>query len=464
MNENKDIPTSWEYLKLGELCEVITGTTPPKNDLSNYGKDIPFVKPPHLQDKLIEDMDEKLSIRGAQRARVVPSNTVLVTCIGNLGRTGLTRVKSAFNQQLNAILENEFIIGKYIFYQAQSSKFRTQLEDLSSATTVSIVNKSKFSTIEIPLPPLPEQHRIVAKIEELFSSLDKGIESLKTAQQQLKVYRQAVLKWAFEGKLTKSTLRQAQGTVMPVVEPVETTFPKEDSLPKGDALSLPKGWKKVNLGELCEVKDGTHDTPKYIENGIPFITQKNIKESGLTFNNVQCITDDDHEKYYRRSNVTYGDILISMIGANRGMCCIVNDKRIFSIKNVGLIKENDNNIFSFYLLYFLKSINAKNYVKSLSKGGAQEFIGLTELRKFPILLAPIPEQKAIVAEIESRLSVCDKIEETIEQSLQQSESLRQSILKKAFAGKLVPQDPNDEPASQLLERIRAGKEALKKKK
>ena len=111
MIDKEDIPKDWKWVKLGDLCEVVTGTTPPKADSNNYGNDIPFFKPPHLWDGIIHDTDEKLSSIGASKARVVPPNTVLVTCIGNLGRTGFVKTTAAFNQQLNAILENEFISG-----------------------------------------------------------------------------------------------------------------------------------------------------------------------------------------------------------------------------------------------------------------------------------------------------------------------------------------------------------------
>jgi type I restriction enzyme S subunit len=188
---------------LKEVCEVVTGTTPPTADKSNYGSSIPFFKPPHLWDSLISETEEMLTNTGALKARVVPPNTTLVTCIGNLGRTGLVKKKAAFNQQINAILENDILTGKFIFYQAQSPNFKNQLEKLATGTTVSIVNKGNFETIYICIPPLPEQQAIVAKIEELLSELENGKQQLLIAQQQLKVYRQSLLKWAFEGKLTK---------------------------------------------------------------------------------------------------------------------------------------------------------------------------------------------------------------------------------------------------------------------
>lgn len=112
--DNK-LPKDWKWVRLKDICEVVTGTTPPKSDMSNYGNEIPFFKPPHLWDGLISSTDEMLSSKGATKARVVPPNTVLVTCIGNLGRTGFVKKEAAFNQQINAILENDKIDGKYIF-------------------------------------------------------------------------------------------------------------------------------------------------------------------------------------------------------------------------------------------------------------------------------------------------------------------------------------------------------------
>jgi type I restriction enzyme S subunit len=302
------------------------------------------------------------------------------------------------------------LINKFLFYYLVRKKFRNEAEfNMTGAVGQRRVPKRFLDETSIPLPSIEVQQHIVFKIEELFSELDKGIEQLKTAQQQLKVYRQAVLKWAFEGRLTNENVKDNE---------------------------LPEGWKRISLREISDVRDGTHDTPKYVDKGIPFVTQKNIREFGLNFSDVKYISREDHEKFYKRSNVAFGDILISMIGANRGMSCIVNDKRIFSIKNVGLIKHSIS-ISSSYLLYFLKSPFAWNYIKALSKGGAQEFVGLTELRKYPIIYCPSEPQEKVVQKIENRLSVADKLEETITKSLKQAEAIRQSILKKAFEGKLI---------------------------
>ena len=155
----------------------------------------------------------------------------------------------------------------------------------------------------------------------------------------------------------------------------------------------------------------------------------------MSFDDIRFIAESDHAKYYKRSNVAFGDILISMIGANRGMACIVDDKRVFSIKNVGLIKSSEN-INQEYLLYYLKSHQSKKYIDFASKGGAQSFVGLTELRKFPIPLASKDEQGAIVGRLEALSAETKRLEEIYQSKLDALEELKRSVLGKAFAGEL----------------------------
>jgi type I restriction enzyme, S subunit len=405
------LPKGWKWDKLGKVCEVITGTTPPKSDPSNYGNDIPFFKPPHLWDGIIDDTEEKLSFKGAAKARLVPANTVLVTCIGNLGRTAILKKEAAFNQQLNAILENEAISGKYIFYQAQSPLFKKQLEKLATGTTVSIVNKGNFETIDISISPKEIQQQIVSKIEELFSELDKGIEELKTAQQQLKVYRQAVLKWAFEGKLTNEDVKDG---------------------------ALPEGWERVKIEDMASV--GTGATPlkskkEYYKNGnIAWITSGALNEEY-----VKEATDYVTETALKESNLSIypkHTLLLAMYGEGktRGKC---SELLIDACTNQAIaaisFEKHDNRVKPYLKYYLLKNYND---IRMLSSGGVQPNLNLGIVKKTIIPFPPFDEQEQIVQEIESRLSICDKIEETITASLKQAAALRQSILKKAFEGKL----------------------------
>lgn len=418
MSEESNIPKHWQVKTLSEIGRCVTGTTPPKNDSNNYGNDIPFVKPPQLFDKQISDAPERLSKKGADLARILPANSVLVTCIGNLGRTAINKIPVAFNQQINAIIPSEKIEGRYLFYQAQSHNFRKQLDELSSATTVAIVNKGKFETIKIVISPLSEQQAIVSKIEELLSDLENGKQQLQIAQQQLKIYRQSLLKWAFEGKLT--TVRAGRD------------MSKKDG-------ELPEGWKWVKLEDIASV--GTGATPlkgqgKFYEGGnIPWITSGALNEEYVTE-----AKDYVTETALSETNLTVypkNTLLLAMYGEGktRGKCSELlmeacTNQAIASIHN--LHKER---IIKNYLKLFLQ----KNYndIRMLSSGGVQPNLNLGIVKKTLIPLPTIEEQQHIIDESESKLTVCNKIEQIINQSLQQAETLRQSILKKAFEGRLI---------------------------
>jgi type I restriction enzyme S subunit len=178
----------WKKTTLGEAFITVTGNTPPKNNANFYGGFIPLVKPPELCDGPIDAAEDGLSVSGAAVARTLPPRSILVSCIGNLGKIELNTVEVAFNQQINAILPDESkAIPEFMFFQVLSPAFKTQLELQASGTTVSIVNKSKFNNIGIVLPPLPEQQRIVGILDNAFD----GIATAKAnAEQNLRNARE----------------------------------------------------------------------------------------------------------------------------------------------------------------------------------------------------------------------------------------------------------------------------------
>lgn len=370
---------------------------------------------------------------------------------------------------------------------------------------------SNYSQLPISLPPLPEQHRIVAKIEELFSSLDKGIESLKTAQQQLKIYRQAVLGKAFEGTFTKEWIKlNSSENANTEVEAIKAKREKiyrvkidqwtlDCQVAKVKNTKKPNKPKKPYTGssisqEEKEVYTGIRnswalirfiDLIKYEEDALKrgpfgsaikksfFVTSGyKVYEQQNAINNVSTlgkyyITEEKYNELIGFS-VKPGDYIVSCSGTI-GKIMKLPENCDPGVINQALMKIrlDEELMESKYFLYLFRAeIFQRRILKGTRGTGMQNLAGIDEIKDLIIPLPPKKEQIAIIQEIETRLSVCDKLEESITQSLWQAEALRQSILKKAFEGKLVPQDPNDESASVLLERIRAerGKKAAIDKK
>lgn len=388
--------------------------------------------------------------------------------------------------------------SKFSYYLLKSLR----LKQFETSTAVPGLNRDDAYRLDILLPPLNEQKRIVAKIEELFSELDNGIASLKTAREQLKVYRQSILKHAFEGKLT-AKWREENANKLESPEQLLARIQKErearyqqqleewkvavkeweakdkegkkpskprplkafGSLPENMNSILPvlpKTWQWGKLGILTTcVEYGT--SAKSSESGlIPVIRMGNLQNGKIDWVDLVYSSDQEEiEKYLLKPNDvlfnrTNSPELVGKTAKYRGEQPAIFAGYLIRINQIDSIANSD------YLNYFLNSHIAKQYGNTVKTDGVnQSNINGEKLQNYPFPFCAVEEQAKIVEILEGKLSLTESNIQEIEFQLAKAESLRQSILKKAFSGKLVPQDPNDEPASKLLARIWAEKEQQK---
>ncbi|WP_458627996.1 restriction endonuclease subunit S [Winogradskyella sp. PC D3.3] len=293
-----------------------------------------------------------------------------------------------------------------------------------SGTTRLKLTQGKLKQIPIVLPPLVEQKAIVKKIEALFSSLDSGIADLKKAQDQLKIYRQAVLKKAFEGEFSINKLGEV----------AEVKRGKSKHRPRNDKSLFGGKYPFIQTGEIRATNGGT--ITKYNNT----YSEKGLAQSKLWPKGTLCLT----------------------IAANIGETAFLGFDACFPDSVVGII-PNDELLNSKYLNFYIQKI--KEEMDSKASATAQKNINVRILDALEIPIPTLKEQHQIVQEIESRLSVCDKVEKDLADSLEKAQALRQSILKKAFEGKLLSEEeiaackahPDYEPASVLLEKIKEEK-------
>jgi type I restriction enzyme S subunit len=368
--------------------------------------------------------------------------------------------------------ESRHLSSKYLLYRLLSKdfvKYASQNVSGVQHPRVSFTVLSKFETL---LPPLAEQHRIAEMIEELFTKLDAGVEELQQAKARIKQYRQSVLTHAFTGKLTAQWREKHIDQLEPALA-LLTIIDERRGKTRGarykpissDSESahydIPQLWSWVSLQNVFDViTDGDHQPPPQTDTGIPLLVIGNIRSGKLDFSDTRYVSESYYNEILESRKPRKGDILYSVVGSF-GIPAFVDTDDEFCVQRHLAILKPSVEVNTKYLLFVLKSSFVFNQADKCSTGTAQKTVPLTGLRAIKIPLPPRMEQDILAAEIERHFSIADKAEEVIDKSLRQAETLRQSILKKAFEGRLVPQDPYDEPASDLLERIKEEKEKLK---
>jgi len=405
---------------------------------------------------------------------------------GSIGSTGFHVIRS------------NVVDPKLMYYLVQSRDFIDKMCEKVQGALYPAVRPKDITSYIFNLPSsLERQRKIVAKIEELFSELDNGIAALKTAREQLKVYRQAVLKHAFEGKLTakwreeninklespeqllariqqerearyqqqldewKAAVKAWEANGKEGKKPGKPSTPPETKPVSTSDFEIPSEWIVSELGSIAyeSVLGKMLDKQKNIGEERPYLGNINVRWGTFKIDEVKTMKIEESE--IARYSLVNGDLVICE-GGEPGRCAVWSgeDGVIFIQKALHRVRFTESYLPKFAFYYLTYSVPLERVVKHFTGTTIKHLTG-TGLNKVQLPVCSADEQNEIISIIESKLSEIDALDSELEVQLAKAETLRQSILKKAFSGKLVPQDPNDEPASELLARIRAEKSQQK---
>ena len=403
------LPTDWEVVTMADIADgkngIVDGPFGSNLKLSDYIDDaingVPVLTTKNLNGDYSASSVRYISkekFETLKRSAVFPGD-IIVAKIGSIGKCGIYPMDqrtALIPANLLKITLKPDIDRKYVYYYIQSSGFQKRIKAIATATAQPAFNVTKFRKLPFPLPSLYQQNCIVSRIEELFSELDNGVETLRKTKQQLAVYRQAVLKDTFSGC-----------------------------------------DKQVSVSSVCtHVTDGDHMPPPKAASGIPFIMISNIDGNKIDFSQTAFVGRDYYENIDSKRRPQVGDVLYSVTGSF-GIPVLVDFEKEFCFqRHIALLRPNDS-ILSRYLYYAMQAPDVYAQASKGATGTAQKTVGLTVLRKIMIPYTESKtEQERIVRDVEHKMSVCDQIEKTVDTALQQAEAMRQSILKKAFEGEI----------------------------
>ena len=466
-------PFGWTVTTLDEACRVIQGQSPPSATYNTSGVGLPF-----LQGKAEFGDTYPVAVKWCSApTKIAEPDDVLISIRAPVGPTNLCAVQSCIGRGLAAIRTQGGIPSEYILYAMRATE--EELRAKSTGTTFEAIRGNILRSHPLPIPPLPEQYRIVAEIEKQFARLDASVAALKRARANLKRYRASVLKTACEGRLvpTEADLARAEdrsyepsARLLERILAERRTYWESQKKRRGKYKepvsqdrsflpNLPEGWVWSSIGEIFGVYVGA--TPKrarsdYWNGDIPWVSSGEV-----SFNKIN--TTREHITKIGLENTSVhlhpqGTVLLGMIGEGktRGQVSIL-DIPACNSQNSAAIRVSQSGLPPQYVFYFLWG--QYDAIRRIGSGNNQPALNKSRVQEIPIPLPPLAEQHRIVAEVERRLSVIQQTQAAVEANLKRAQRLRQSILKQAFSGQLVPQDPDDEPASALLERIRAEQKA-----
>ncbi|GEK10078.1 restriction endonuclease subunit S [Pseudoalteromonas peptidolytica] len=494
MSEQKSQIKGWTEIKFGDYLDIQGGSQPPKSTF------VDSPKKGYVRLLQIRDFGNK------PVPTYVPEDSVTKFCTkedifvarygASLGRI-LTGMEGAYNVALaKVIYPNSLFDNKYLYYLLHTPIFQHPIKMISRSAQNGF-NKGDLSPIKLPVPPYEEQFRISEKLDELFSELDFGAQELKTAQVKLKHYRQSLLKSAVEGALTqkwrddnKDKIEETGKELLNRIlierkqrweqEKLAEFKEKGKKPPKNwqdkypepvqpdttDLPELPEGWVWASMSQISHIQGGIQKQPKRrpVENKYPFLRVANVYRNELRLDEIHEIELFGDE--LQRLSLLKGDILIVEGNGSKseiGRCAIWNNEIENAVHQNHLIRTRPVLALSKYVALWLNSPAGMDIMSNLAATTSGLYtLSVSKISKVPVPIPSLCEQQMITNKIDTEFDSIDRQVEATALGLKQSEAQRKNILKSAFSGQLVPQDPDDEPASVLLEKIKQERVALAK--
>jgi len=439
LRTHKLIPSGWELSTLSECCDVILGQSPPGDTYNDKGIGLPFFQGKAEFGSLFPTPVKWCSAP----TKIAEKDDVLISVRAPVGPTNLSPSTCCIGRGLAAIRPLGGIEERFVLYWLRVSV--DSLASKATGSTFAAISGETLRTHPIPIAPLPEQRRIVVEIETQFTRLDAAVAALERARANLKRYRAAVLAAAATGTLLPG--HRSDSTASSVDAP----------------WNVPPDWQWSTVGRVAGTEKGSITdgpfgsnlkTEHYTTSGPRVIRLQNIGDG--VFIDAHAHISESHYGKLRKHEVRPDDLVIAALGQSPPRACVIPPSVGPAIVKADCIRVRPNLAVSSarFLNIVLNAEPTRRVVSSLIHGVGRPRLNLSEIRAIPVPLPPLHLQIELIEEVERRMSVVAANEIAITANLTRAERLRQAILCKAFAGQLVPQDPNDEPADVLLERIR----------
>jgi type I restriction enzyme S subunit len=426
-----ELPTGWAQTTLSKIAAWGSGGTPSRSEPSYYGGGIPWIKTGELGPRFVRSTEESISEEGLSKssAKLFPAGSVAIAMYGaTIGKTSILGIQATTNQACAVGIPHVEATTKEYLYHFLCSQKEAFIEAGKGGAQPNI-SQAIIKDWNLPLAPLPEQKRIADKLDSVLARVDACRDRLDRLPALLKRFRQSILAAATSGRLTEDW----RGSV---------------------ALS---NWATVSVKEIClSVSDGDHQAPPQATSGIPFITISAFNTGHLELHKASRFVPKEY--FGSLSSIrrpARGDVLYSVTGSI-GIAALVDVDAEFTFqRHVAILKPDHSRVSSAYLLHLLSSEMIKEQAQLIATGTAQLTIPLNGLRAFVINLPPANEQTEIVRRVEILFAFADRLEARLATARRQVGQLTPALLAKAFRGELVAQDPADEPAAELLQRLAA---------